>query len=47
MLFNIGKIKWVREESLTKISAVEFIELSLSDAQGAIEEELNSGDGRS
>ncbi|KAL7051439.1 hypothetical protein ACKWTF_004466 [Chironomus riparius] len=43
-LVQQGKIKWVREESLTKISAVEFIELSLSDAQGAIEEELNSGD---
>ncbi|XP_070498350.1 ER membrane protein complex subunit 1 isoform X2 [Chironomus tepperi] len=43
-LVQQGKIKWVREESLTKITAVEFIELSLSDAQGAIEEELNSGD---
>lgn len=39
-----GKIKWIREEALTKITAVEFLELSLSDAQGAMEEELNSAD---
>lgn len=40
-----GKIKWIREEALTKIAAVEFLDLTLSDAQGAIEEELNSKDG--
>ena len=42
-----GKIKWIREEALTKIDAVEFLDLTLSDAQGAIEEELNSKDGKS
>ena len=41
----VGKVKWIREESLTKIAAVEFLELSLSDSQGIIEEELNRGDG--
>lgn len=40
-----GKIKWIREEALTRIAAVEFLDLTLSDAQGAIEEELNSKDG--
>lgn len=45
MNFFLGKIKWTREEALTKIAAVEFLELSLSDAQGIIEEELNTGDG--
>jgi hypothetical protein len=46
VLLQQGKIKWIREEALTKIAAVEFLELSLSDAQGAMEEELNSADGR-
>lgn len=40
-----GKIKWIREEALTRIASVEFLDLTLSDAQGAIEEELNSKDG--
>lgn len=40
-----GKVKWIREEALTKIAAVEFLDLTLSDAQGAIEEELNNKDG--
>ncbi|KAG5679078.1 hypothetical protein PVAND_008673 [Polypedilum vanderplanki] len=43
-LIQQGKIKWIREEALTKITAVEFLELSLSDAQGAMEEELNNAD---
>lgn len=40
-----GKIKWIREEALTRIASVEFLDLTLSDAQGAIEEELNNKDG--
>lgn len=40
-----GKIKWIREEALTRIDSVEFLDLTLSDAQGAIEEELNNKDG--
>ena len=40
-----NKIKWIREEALTRIAAVEFLDLTLSDAQGAIEEELNNQDG--
>lgn len=39
------KFKWIREEALTRIAAVEFLDLTLSDAQGAIEEELNNKDG--
>lgn len=44
-LVQQGKFKWTREEALTQISTVEFLDLSLSDAQGAIEEELNNKDG--
>lgn len=40
-----GKFKWIREEALAQIVAVEFLDLTLSDAQGAIEEELNNKDG--
>lgn len=40
-----SKVKWIREEALTKIAALEFLDLTLSDAQGAIEEELNNKDG--
>lgn len=47
VLAQQGKIKWIREEALTRISAVEFLDLTLSDAQGAIEEELNNKDGES
>lgn len=45
VLAQQSKIKWVREEALTRIAAVEFLDLTLSDAQGAIEEELNNKDG--
>lgn len=45
VLAQQGKIKWIREEALTRIAAVEFLDLTLSDAQGAIEEELNNKDG--
>lgn len=45
VLVQQSKVKWVREESLTKIASVEFLDLTLSDAQGAIEEELNNKDG--
>ena len=41
-----NRIKWTREEALTKIVDVDFIDLTLSDAQGAIEEELNNKDGK-
>jgi ER membrane protein complex subunit 1 len=44
-LIQQGKIKWTREEALTQIAAIDFLDLTLSDAQGAIEEELNSKDG--
>lgn len=45
VLIQKGKIKWTREESLADIAAVEMIDLPLSDAEGAIENELNSKDG--
>lgn len=40
VLLQQGKIKWTREESLTNIDAVEFVDLTLSDAEGELEEEL-------
>lgn len=45
VLLQAGKIKWTREESLANIATVEMIDLPLSDAEGAIEQELNSKDG--
>lgn len=45
VLAQQNKIKWIREEALTRIASIEFLDLTLSDAQGAIEEELNSKDG--
>lgn len=45
-LIQQGKIKWTREEALTNIAAVEMIDLPLSDSEGAIEEELNSKEGK-
>ena len=47
VLVQQSKVKWVREEALTQIAAIEFLDLTLSDAQGAIEEELNNKDGES
>lgn len=40
-----GKIKWVREESLANIAAIEMIDLPLADAEGAIEKQLKSKQG--
>lgn len=45
LLIQKGNLKWTREESLADIAAVEMIDLPLSDAEGAIENELNSKDG--
>ncbi|CRL03016.1 CLUMA_CG016197, isoform A [Clunio marinus] len=44
VLVQQSKIKWIREEALTRIDSVELLDLTLSDAQGAIEEELNNQD---
>lgn len=41
-----GKIKWIREESLANISAIEMIDLPLADAEGAIEKQLKSKNGK-
>lgn len=46
VLVQQSKVKWVREEALTEIAAIEFLDLTLSDALGAIEEELNNKDGK-
>lgn len=46
VLLQQSKLKWIREEALTSIVSVEFLDLTLSDAQGAIEEELNNKDGK-
>jgi ER membrane protein complex subunit 1 len=45
ILIQQSKIKWIREEALTKIVAVDFLDLTLSDSEGRIEEELNNKDG--
>ncbi|XP_053680149.1 ER membrane protein complex subunit 1 [Anopheles nili] len=42
VLVQQGKVKWIREESLAVIETAEFLDLTLSDAEGAIEEELNN-----
>lgn len=44
--FYLDKIKFVREESLSNIAAVEMIDLPLSDAEGGIENEFNSKPGK-
>lgn len=46
VLMQQGKIKWTREEALATIVAVEIMDLPLSDAEGAIENELNSKEGK-
>uniref|UniRef100_U5ER11 ER membrane protein complex subunit 1 n=1 Tax=Corethrella appendiculata TaxID=1370023 RepID=U5ER11_9DIPT len=45
VMLQTGKIKWIREEALADIVAVDFLDLTLSDAEGAIEEELNNKNG--
>lgn len=42
----LGKIKWIREESLSEIAAVEMVDLPLADSEGAIEKQLKSDNGR-
>lgn len=44
-LIQQGKIKWTREEALTDVETADFLDLTLSDAEGAIEEELNNKNG--
>ncbi|XP_055523528.1 ER membrane protein complex subunit 1 isoform X2 [Wyeomyia smithii] len=39
------KIKWTREEALASVETADFLDLTLSDAEGAIEEELNNKNG--
>uniref|UniRef100_A0A2M3Z3W4 ER membrane protein complex subunit 1 n=1 Tax=Anopheles braziliensis TaxID=58242 RepID=A0A2M3Z3W4_9DIPT len=45
LLIQQGKIKWVREEALAEVATADFLDLTLSDAEGAIEEELNNKNG--
>lgn len=45
ILIQQGKVKWIREESLADVEAADFLDLTLSDAEGAIEEELNNKNG--
>lgn len=42
-----GKTKWVREEALANIVAIEMIDLPLADFEGSIESELQNKDGKS
>uniref|UniRef100_A0A182QPM6 ER membrane protein complex subunit 1 n=1 Tax=Anopheles farauti TaxID=69004 RepID=A0A182QPM6_9DIPT len=45
VLVQQGKIKWIREEALAEVETADFLDLTLSDAEGAIEEELNNKNG--
>uniref|UniRef100_A0AAG5CQR0 ER membrane protein complex subunit 1 n=1 Tax=Anopheles atroparvus TaxID=41427 RepID=A0AAG5CQR0_ANOAO len=45
VLVQQGKLKWVREEALAEVETADFLDLTLSDAEGAIEEELNNKNG--
>lgn len=45
-LVQRGAVRWVREEALADIVAVEMIDLQLSDAEGSIETELKSKGGK-
>ncbi|EAT44875.1 AAEL003785-PA [Aedes aegypti] len=44
-LIQQGKAKWTREEALADVETADFLDLTLSDAEGAIEEELNNKNG--
>ncbi|XP_062535416.1 ER membrane protein complex subunit 1 isoform X2 [Armigeres subalbatus] len=44
-LLQQGKLKWTREEALADVETADFLDLTLSDAEGAIEEELNNKNG--
>lgn len=44
-LSDTGKVKWIREESLADIGAIEMVDLPLSDSEGAIEKQLKSNNG--
>lgn len=43
--FKIGKIKWIREDSLANIAAIEIVDLPLADSEGTIEDQLNNKNG--
>lgn len=45
--FMIGKIKWIREDSLANIAAIEIVDLPLTDSEGTIEDHLNTKNGKS
>lgn len=45
-MFETGKIKWIREESLSDIVAIEMIDLPLADTGGAIEKQINNANGK-
>lgn len=45
VLVQQGKIRWMREEALTNIDSVDFVDLALSDEEGELEEELKNKGG--
>lgn len=47
ILSQSSKVKWIREESLADIVALEMIDLPLSDSEGAIEKQLKTKTGKS
>lgn len=40
-----GKLKWIREESLADIVAIQIVDLPLADNEGAIEKQLKNAHG--
>lgn len=46
VLLQQGRIKWIREEALARIDSVDFLDLMLTDAEGELEEELKSKEGK-
>lgn len=46
LLTQGSKLKWIREESLANIVAIEMIDLPLADSEGAIEKQLKTKNGK-
>lgn len=42
-----GKIRWIREDSLANIAAIEIVDLPLSDSEGSIEDQMKNSNGKS
>lgn len=41
-----GKLKWIRDESLADIAAIQMVDLPLADNEGVIEKQLKNAHGK-